>query len=311
MRSPNVIVLGSINSDLVIQGRRLPGPGETVLGGSYFSAHGGKGANQAVAAGRASHGRVTLLAAVGDDTFGRATLEALQSEPVDSKYIKIVGGHPTGVALIMVDASGENMISVAPGANGQLGADDVGAIPDEVFEQAGVFLASLECPWEGVLRGLRRARSFGLTTILNPAPAPTVPLTREELASIDVITPNRGEAAQLTGCTTDTLEGVRQAARALRERGCGACVVTLGAEGGAIEDGEFTSLAAPKVEAVDTTAAGDAFNGALAVAMAEGLTLRDAANWASFAAALAVTGSGAQPSLARRAAIDDFAARGR
>lgn len=310
MAHSRVIVLGSINTDLVIRAARLPAPGETVIGGEYFRAAGGKGANQAVAAARASRGGVTFIGAVGDDRFGRESIERLQSESIDPSYVKVVAGRASGVALIMIDEGGENLISVASGANQDLLPEDVDAVPDEIFREARVFLASLESPWDAVKRGLERARSHGLLTILNPAPALADVVNRESLELVDVITPNRGEASDLSGADTRTTEGVLEAARRLQEAGCGACVITLGAEGCLVLERESVTVQARKVDAIDATAAGDALNGALAVALSEGRPLVEATRWASCAAAIAVTRQGAQPSLAHREEIEALAARG-
>ena len=171
MAASRIIVLGSVNVDLVVRGRRLPAPGETVLGGEFYRAHGGKGANQAVAAARASLEPVMFVAAVGDDGFGRESLAALARENLVARYVRTVPGCPTGVALILVDERGENLISVALGANLHLSAADVDAVPEEAFCDCRVFLACLESPVQAVRRGLERARRAGEITILNPAPA--------------------------------------------------------------------------------------------------------------------------------------------
>ena len=299
MSTSPIIVLGSVNVDLVIRGLRLPAPGETVLGGEFYQAHGGKGANQAVAAARASGQPVTFIAAVGDDAFGTQAREQFAREKLDCRYVRTVGGQPTGVALILVDQHGENLISVASGANVELGPDDVDRVPEEVFRDAKVFLTCLESPLETVRRGLIRARDAGLTTILNPAPADPRIVAADMLSLVDVITPNEGEASLLA----ETSDGEQAAAR-LREEGCGACAVTLGSRGCLVVEESETRVEACRVAAIDATAAGDAFNGALAVALAEGRPLVEAARWATRAAAVAVTRPGAQPSLPTREEIE-------
>ncbi|MGE5191988.1 MAG: PfkB family carbohydrate kinase, partial [Deltaproteobacteria bacterium] len=193
-----IIVMGSINTDLVIRGPRLPGPGETVIGGEFYQAAGGKGANQAVAAARAALDPVTFLGAVGDDGLGQAALERFQAENLICDYLKVIPGKPSGVALILVDESGQNLISVAAGANACLSPAAVDAIPEAVFSAAKVFLTCLETPLETVARGLARARRAGLLTILNPAPASRDVLDSGILSLVDVLTPNAGEAALLT-----------------------------------------------------------------------------------------------------------------
>jgi len=302
-----VIVVGSVNTDLVIRGRRLPRPGETVLGGEFYRAAGGKGANQAVAAARSSLAPVTFIAAVGDDEFGRDSARLLREENLDCRFVKSVAGKPSGIALIMVDGQGENTISVASGANADLMPADIAAVDDAVFREGAVLLASLETPLETVIAALLRAREANLTTILNPAPAMTEIAVPEILCLVDVITPNESEAEQLTGIAPTSVETASRAAERLRELGCRAVVLTRGAEGALVADLEGTeSLTAFSVDAVDTTAAGDAFNGVLATALSEDHPLRDAVRRASAAAALSVARRGAQPSLPRREEIDRF-----
>jgi ribokinase len=218
---------------------------------------------------------------------------------------------PSGVALILVDREAENMIGVASGANMSLGPADVDRVPDELFATAKVFLASLETPLATVTRGLRRAKQCGLRTILNPAPAMLEILADDLLPQVDVLTPNEVEATILAGVeiTIDDqidIERAIAAARVLKQRGCSAVIVTLGASGVVVVEEEATHIAAFPVTAIDATAAGDAFSGALSVALAEGRSLIDGARWASRAAALAVSRAGAQPSLATRDEIDRF-----
>ncbi|HEY2840313.1 MAG TPA: ribokinase [Pirellulales bacterium] len=304
-----IIVLGSINMDLVVQTPRMPAAGETVLGGRFFTSLGGKGANQAVAAARASRSPVTFVAAVGDDPFGREALELLGREPrLDTRAIRAIDGAATGVALITVDPRGENSICVASGANAQLSPADLDALPDETWRDAGVFVACLETPLATVAHGLRLARERGLLTILNPAPAVARAGSRELLQWVDVLTPNQLEAAalvqELTGEATQGTTDEIALAEQLRSAGTKRVIVTLGAEGCLIVDEQVVRAPAHRVTAVDTTAAGDAFNGALAVALAEGRRLADAARWASAAAAISVTRAGAIASLATREEIE-------
>ncbi len=302
----SIVVLGSINTDLVIHGPNLPQPGETVLGGEFLQAAGGKGANQAVAAARAGGKKVTFLAAVGDDPFGRQSLAGLAAEGIDCRWIRVVGGTATGVALILVDPQGENLISVASGANLRLMPDDVDRVPDGVFAGAKVFLASLESPLDTVERGLTRARQAGLRTILNPAPA-VPPQDAQPLWRLaDVLTPNEHEADLLAEMPVRTVEDAIAAARMLQTRGAGNVIVTLGVQGSVVvaKDAPPAVVPALAVQAVDATAAGDAYSGALAVALSEGRSLVDAARFATAGAGIAVTRAGAQPSLPQREEIE-------
>ncbi|MBM3971557.1 MAG: ribokinase [Planctomycetes bacterium] len=305
----SIIVLGSINTDLVIRSPALPHPGETILGGEFYRAAGGKGANQAVAAARSSREQVTFLAAVGDDTFGGESLAGLKREHLDTRFLKVIPGQPSGVALILVDASGQNLISVASGANLHLRPDDVHAVPTKVWQDARVFVACLESPLETVMAGLRRAKQNGLTTIINPAPADREILFAVGLRLIDLLTPNETEAALLTGREVLTADDAEAAARQLQSAGCSRVIITRGEQGCCVLDGDvFVNLPAKRVEAIDAVAAGDVFNGALATALAEGRSLIEAAGWASTAAAISVTRRGAQPSIPTRDEIAQSAA---
>ena len=302
-----VLVVGSINTDLVIRGPRLPAPGETVLGGEFYQAAGGKGANQAVAAARAALDPVTFVGAVGDDAFGREARARLARENLVCDFLKTVSGTASGIALILVDTAGQNLISVASGANARLDPADIDAVPAEVFCGAKVFLTCLETPLPTVVRGLRRAREAGLVTILNPAPAHPEIMSSDVLSQVDILTPNENEASLLAGGSVDHLasaSGAEQAARRLQELGCRSIIVTLGAQGCLIAERDVVHVRGCPVQAVDATAAGDCFNGVLAVALSEGRELRDAAQWANAAAAISVTRRGAQQSLPTRAEID-------
>lgn len=297
----SIIVLGSINTDLVIRSPSLPRPGETILGGEFYRAAGGKGANQAVAAARSSREPVTFLAAVGDDSFGHESLAGLQRENLDTRFLKLVPGQPSGVALILVDAGGQNLISVASGANLHLRPNDVHAVPIEVWQNARVFVACLESPLETVMAGLRRAKQNGLTTIINPAPADREILFAVGLRLIDIFTPNETEAAILTGREVRSAEDAEAAGRQIQTAGCSRVIITRGEHGCCVlDDDSVTHLPAIRVDAVDAVAAGDVFNGALATALAEGRPLIEAAHFASVAASISVTRRGAQPSIPTR-----------
>jgi ribokinase len=302
-----LLVIGSSNTDMTVRLPRLPVPGETVLGGSFWNGPGGKGANQAVAAARAG-ASVVFVTAVGDDPFGRLSVEGYRLEGIDVSSIRTVPGVASGVALIFVGGGGENMIGVAPGANARLGPDDIERLPAGFFAPERVLLiAGLEVPLETVGRALWRGASAGMRVVLNPAPAFEGLVTDGLLGLVDVITPNRGELGVLTGRPTESCEQVAEAARALRGLGPRGVVVTLGSEGCLVLDGPHVqSIPSYPVEAVDTVGAGDAFSASLAVALGDDCDLVDAAAWASAAAALKVTGKGAQ-SLPTRAEIDRLA----
>jgi ribokinase len=308
-----LVVLGSSNTDMTVTLPELPAPGETRLGGTFATSPGGKGANQAIAACRAG-GDVTILTAVGDDALGQGTLERYRREGLDICWVKIVPGVPSGVALILVGERGENLIAVAPGANACLTPTDLNALPEELFAPKAVFLASLEVPIPAVVRGLQRAKARGMITVLNPAPIDPAILDREVLGLVDVLTPNLEEARALVRTlpgsdpSSSAIEPV-EAAQRLRARGVDRVAITLGPLGCLVmtADGEC-QVPAPEVAAVDTVGAGDAFNGALAVALAEGRPLAAAAAWACAAGALAVTRPGAQGATPRRDEIDQLAA---
>ncbi len=312
-----VVVLGSSNTDMTVRLERLPAPGETRLGGEFATSAGGKGANQALAARRAG-AEVTFITAVGDDAFGRKALALYDEEGLDVSQARMIAGVASGVALIFVGEGGENMIGVAPGANAHLVPADIDALPESLFTTQATFLASLEIPLATVVRGLSRARARGMRTVLNPAPIDPLLLDREALRWVDVLTPNHAEAralvaesgpAERSGSDPGLGDALR-AARRLRAWGVRDVAITLGAVGCLVAtEGDFLVVAAPEVAAVDTVGAGDAFNGALAVGLAEGRPLLDAVAWACAAGALAVTRAGAQGALPRRVEIDRMAAR--
>jgi ribokinase len=303
---PRVLIVGSANVDFTVALARLPRPGETVTGGTLLVARGGKGANQAVAA-RRLEAEVRLIGCVGDDASGRDVRQALAAEGIGVDALLTTATAATGTALIAVDAEGRNQIAVAPGANRALTAADVDG-RDADFAWAEVVVVSLEVPLPSARRALEHARRHGATTILNPAPLPEGGLDFLELA--DYVTPNEGEAARLTGLPLEGLEDAPRVAAAVRARGATHAVLTLGA-GGAFADGPAGAVHVPAfaVSVVDTTGAGDAFNGALAVALAERRPLAAAVRFASAAAALACTVRGAQPSMPRRPAVNHLAPR--
>lgn len=296
-----IVVIGSSNTDLVVNVDRMPQPGETILGGTFMMAAGGKGANQAVAASRLG-GDVTFVARVGNDPFGERALADYAAERMDIRYVTRDPSAASGVALICVDKAAENSIVVAPGANNCLTPEDVDRAEAEIAAADFVML-QLEVPMETVCRAAEVAETHGVKVILNPAPAADVP--DELLRRCFLLTPNRSECARLAGMTVRNCDDALRAADMLRARGVRNVIVTLGSEGSLIHSETCSErVAARKVEAVDTTAAGDVFNGALAVALSEGRTLVDAARFATAASAIAVTRLGAQTSVPTRAEVD-------
>jgi len=296
-----IVVVGSSNTDMIIQAERIPRPGETILGGRFTIAPGGKGANQAVAAARAG-GRVTFIARVGEDMFGDQAVKGFLADGIDVTYISRDRQAPSGVALIFVAADGENSIGVASGANANLGPAEVSAAA-EIIGSAEVLVMQLETPLETVRAAAEIASSWDVPVILNPAPAR--PLDDDLLRHVTVLTPNETEAELLTGIKIADEADAARAAAALRARGIRAVIITLGARGAFVSSPEIQEpVPAFPVQPVDTTAAGDVFNGALAVAMAEGKALPEAVRFAAAAAAISVTRLGAQPSAPKRAEID-------
>src|SRR5579859_841671 len=303
MAPSRVIVVGSSNTDMIVRADRLPLPGETVLGGDLSTAAGGKGANQAVAAARVG-AQVTLVARLGDDMFGKQTLAAFRREGLDLRYVQQDAGTPSGVALIVVGPGGQNIIAVAPGANRNLTPADVAAAQPAIA-QARVMVLQLEIPIHTVLAAALAARGAGLIVVLNPAPAEALPAALYE--AVDILTPNEHEAAQLAGVAPDEPEA---AAAALLARGVGVVIVTLGAAGVVVGRRGQLPQRVPgfRVQPVDSTAAGDAFNGGLAAALARGDELEAAVRYAQAVAAISVTRAGAQPSLPSGAEVAEFLA---
>jgi len=299
----NVLVVGSSNTDLIIRVPRIPRPGETVLGGAFSTAAGGKGANQAVAAARAG-GRVTFVARIGADGFGDRTLAGLEADGIETRYVLRSAEAPSGIALITVGERGENSISVASGANALLSEADV-ARAGEAFAAADIVLLQLESPLAAVEAAVRKAGERGTSVILNPAPARE--LDDALMAGVSALTPNEHEAELLTGIAVEDERSAREAARRLRDRGPQTVVITLGERGVYVSAEDHEAIVpAFAVTPVDTTAAGDVFNGALALALAERLALREALRFAQAAAAISVTRPGAQPSAPTRAEIEAF-----
>jgi ribokinase len=294
---PGIIVIGSSNTDMVIKTQKLPAPGETILGGTFLMNPGGKGANQAVAAARLG-GKVTFITKRGNDLFGNQAVGLLMREGIDTQYIIKDPDLPSGVALITVDSSGENIIVVAPGSNGNLLQED---IPASVFGSGNfdILLLQLEIPISTVEYSAVTAMANNTKVILNPAPACQLP--DDLLKNTWLITPNETEAEIISGVKISDISSAEKAADIIRKRGVKNVIITLGETGAYVKSDEFTGLIPGiKVTPVDTTAAGDVFNGAVAVAISEGLGLKEAVIFANKAAAISVTRMGAQASVPYR-----------
>jgi ribokinase len=297
---PRIIVIGSSNTDMVIKSKKLPAPGETILGGTFLMNAGGKGANQAVAAARLG-GNVTLVTKTGNDMFGAEALNLFNIENIDTRYIIKDLHNPSGVALITVDELGENSIVVAPGSNGTLSPNDIN---DNVFTtmRPDIFLMQLEIPVATVEFVANKAVSKGNRVILNPAPA--IQLSDDLMNCIYLITPNESEAELLTGIKVHDAVTAEKAAIIICNKGVNNVVITMGSSGAFLFSGKISKMfPAVPVKSIDTTAAGDVFNGALAVAIAEGKELEEAVVFANKAAAVSVTRMGAQASVPHRSEI--------
>ena len=301
--SGGVLVIGSITADVTTFSRRLPDPGETILGDDFTLVLGGKGANQAIASALAG-ADTQMVGCVGTDLFQQLTLGTLSDRGVDVSAVRIVEG-PTGVAHIRVDAAGENDIVMVPLANGHLGTEDVDAGIAAARGRATVLLTQLETPVDVTSHAIRSGRAAGLIVILDPAPA--APVDADLWTAIDIVTPNETEARLITGIDVVDIASAGAAGRWFVERGVGCAVVTLGAQGVVVVDADGARhIAAPRVTAVDTTAAGDAFAGYLGAELSHGLTLGEALPRAMAAGALAVTRRGASPSLPDADAVTAF-----
>lgn len=305
MSALHIVVVGSINMDLVAHMERLPKSGETVHGRSFQTISGGKGANQAVAVARLGV-RVTMLGRVGEDSFGEMLRGSLAENGVTTKRVLVTRGCSSGVALIGVDDAGANSITVVAGANGRLTPDDIES-QKEIIQGADALIVQLETPLETVATAIRIARQAGVRTILDPAPAPSVPLP-SEVITVDVISPNQTEAELLTGIVIADLESAERAARRLRELGAREVALKLGRWGALVctADRQVAHIPAREVTVVDSTAAGDAFTAALTVALAEGRSLSDAVHWGCAAGTLACLTFGAQPAMPTRVSLQQF-----
>ncbi len=289
-----IVVIGSLNMDLVVRAEHMPAPGETVRGQGFRTVPGGKGANQAAAIALLG-GQVAMVGRVGYDAFGPRLIENMAAKGVNTQHIIVDQDVATGIAMIIVDAAGENSIVIASGANGRVSPRDIDAC-DDLLRQSRYLVLQFEIPLETVAYAIEKAARYGLQVILNPAPATTFP--REMLKGVHYLVPNETEAQLLTGQAVHDLPSAERTARLLHEQGARVVIITLGEKGAlAVTDQEIFHIAAPKVNVVDTTAAGDAFIGGLVVGLSQGLPLKEAARYAVCAGSLAVTRFGAQTSL--------------
>lgn len=298
-----ILVIGSSNTDMVIQTDHLPRPGETVIGGTFFMNPGGKGANQAVTVARLG-GQITFICKTGSDIFGHQSYQLFEEEGIDTSYVLSDPKYPSGVALITVDAKAENCIVVASGANANLSPEDLSKA-EEAIDESDIILMQLEIPLNSVAFVAEVANARNKKVILNPAPAQ--PLPEQLLRNLYLITPNETEAEMITGIKITDLKSATEAARKITEMGVSNVIITLGSKGALVYNDSVNELVpALNVKAVDTTAAGDVFNGALAVAIAENRSLIDAARFACKVSAISVTRVGAQSSAPYRNEVDIF-----
>lgn len=296
-----IFVIGSSNTDMVVKSQKLPAPGETIIGGTFLMNPGGKGANQAVAAAKLG-ANVTFVSKTGDDIFGKQAVQGFQREGINTDFVFTDLENPSGVALILVDAKGENSIAVASGANGNLQIAEVAKAIEQIAAEDTVLL-QLEIPIPTVEFAIKKCFEQGAKVILNPAPAQV--LDESVFKYLNIITPNETEAELLTGIKVTDLNTAEQAALKFHEKGVKNVIITLGSRGAYLHNAGINRLIpAPVVEATDTTAAGDVFNGALAVALSEGQDLEQAISFACRAAAISVTRMGAQASTPKRSEVN-------
>jgi ribokinase len=299
MATNKIIVIGSANTDMVVKAKSLPLPGETLMGGTFFMNAGGKGANQAVAAARLG-GHVTLVTKVGNDIFGKQTIDGLRKENINTDYIFTDSSAPSGTAIIMVNEEGENCIVVAPGANANLLPADMEKVKN--ITEAEIILMQLEIPMETIEVVAKNAKAKQQKVIINPAPAQV--LSNELLNGLFLITPNETEASLLTGVEVTDEATASLAADIFLKKGVQNVIITLGKHGAYFQNADLKlNIHAPVVKALDTTAAGDTFSGALSVALTEGMDWEQAMSFAVEAASISVTRMGAQSSVPYRREI--------
>lgn len=301
-----IIVVGSSNTDMVIKSKRIPVPGETILGGDFLMNPGGKGANQAVAAARLG-GDVTFIARTGNDMFGKRAVELYKKEGINTKFITTDEKEPSGVALILVDEKGENCISVSKSANEKLTQKEV-EVAKDLFEMGDIVLMQLETPLETIEYTAQMANEKGLKVILNPAPARELPTSL--LKNVYMVIPNETEAEILSGVKVTDLDSAKKAADVISAKGVDIVLITIGKRGAFVKEGNnYEVVPTYKTVPVDTTAAGDTFCGALCVALSEGKNIKDAVKFANRSASISVTRMGAQSSVPYRKEIDEIIAK--
>ena len=298
----NICVIGSLNMDLVVNVDTMPKPGQTIIGSNFKEVPGGKGANQAVAMARLN-GNVSMIGKVGEDGFGQTLINSLKNDKVDTTYIQTAKG-ATGVALITVDKNAQNSIVVSPGANFEVKEDDIDN-NIEAIKNSDIVVLQLETPLNTIKYALNKAKELNKYTILNPAPA--IKLDDEIIKNVDLLTPNETELEIISGVSIETEEDIQKAAQIMIEKGVKELIVTLGSKGSLYINKEKSMFKkAYKVEAVDTTAAGDSYTGALAVALSQDKCIEDAMDFASKVGALSVLKEGAQSSLPTLEDVENF-----
>jgi len=303
MKNKKIVILGSCNTDLVIKVRHFPLPGETIIGSDFMTNQGGKGANQAVSVARMG-GNALFIAKVGNDSFGKNSIEALNAEGIDTRYCYMTNDAPTGVAMIDVDEQGENTIIVASGANALLSPGDVENAREEI-ENAEILLMQLETPLPTLMYAAEIAHKAGVTVVLNPAPFPNNPLPEDFLKNIDIITPNETEAEYMSGIHATDTDSALKAIAKIKELGVSKVVITAGAAGAYMEEnGKAICVPTRKTKVIDTTAAGDTFCGALCVSLSEEKNLEESISFANKAASITVTRMGAWQSIPHRDVLD-------
>ena len=299
MEKNRILVIGSSNTDMTVRSATLPKPGETVLGGDFRMGPGGKGANQAVAA-RLLGGEVTFVCKLGRDMFGEGASKHYESCGLDTSKI-LWSDKPSGVALITVDSKAENSIVVASGANADMTVTDIDSVAD-IIKSSGILLLQLEIPMDAVVHAAEIAYNAGVQVVLNPAPAAVLPA--ELLRCVSILIPNETEASAISGIDINNFETAAAAAERLKGMGVREVIITMGSRGSVVCDGDCTFVPAVKVNAVDTTAAGDTFCGGVCVALSEGKDLLEAVKFATAASSIAVQRPGAQDSIPNRCEVD-------